>query len=201
MFHDIPQPILERMATLEAQDARDRQDGTPRSQRLRQVPPETGRMLAFLALSAPAGAVLEVGASAGYSALWLALACRQRGDRLTTFEVLPEKVRLAQETFAAAGVQDVVELIHADARQHLAETRPVAFCFLDAEKEIYQQCYDLLIPNLAPGGLLVADNVLSHQESLQPFVAHALADRRADALVAPVGKGLLICRKISSHRR
>ena len=51
MFHEIPQAILARMKELEEVDARDRQDGTPHLKRMRQIPPETGRVLAFLAAS------------------------------------------------------------------------------------------------------------------------------------------------------
>jgi caffeoyl-CoA O-methyltransferase len=104
MFHNIPEPILKCMRELEAQDAIDREDGTPRGQRLRQIPPVTGKFLALLCASAPKGGVLEVGTSGGYSSLWLSLACRERGDRLTTFEILEEKVARANETFEAAGV-------------------------------------------------------------------------------------------------
>lgn len=196
MFHAIPKPILERMAYLEAIDARDRQDGTPKAQRLRQVPPETGRFLALLAASAPPGAVLEIGASAGYSGLWLILACISRGDRLTTFEIAEDKTRLAQQTFAAAQVEPHVRLVQGDARAHLAAFEPVAFCFLDAEKDVYPECYELVIPRLAPGGFFVADNVISHQAELAAFVERALADERVDALVLPVGKGLLVARKV-----
>ena len=196
MFHSIPKPMLERMAYLEAIDARDRQDGTPKAQRLRQIPPETGRFLALLAASAPPGAVLEIGTSGGYSSLWLILACMQRGDRLTTFEAAENKVQLAQQTFAAAGVAPHVHLVHGDARARLVEIEQIAFCFLDAEKDIYPQCYELAIPRLAPGGLFVADNVISHQAELAGFVERALVDRRVDALVVPVGKGLLVCRRI-----
>ena len=75
MFHGIPEPVINQMRRLEALDAADRQDGTPRLRRLRQVSPETGRFLAMLLAAAPGGQVLEIGTSAGYSALWLALAC------------------------------------------------------------------------------------------------------------------------------
>lgn len=196
MFHDIPQSIKERMAYLEAVDARDRIDGTPRLMRLRQIPPETGKFLALLAASAPLGALLEIGTSAGYSSLWLSLACRLRNQKLTTFEVLPEKARLAQETFTAARVESLIEIVQDDARRLLASYYQVAFCFLDAEKDIHQSCYDLVIPNLVPGGLLVADNVISHQAELQSFLRYASEDPRLDALVVPLGKGLLLCRKL-----
>jgi|GEM_PF-6616003 len=56
-------------------DTKDREDGKPRLQRLRQVPPDTGKFLALLAANAPAGEYLEIGSSAGCSTLWLAVAC------------------------------------------------------------------------------------------------------------------------------
>jgi predicted O-methyltransferase YrrM len=182
------------MNYLESVDARDRQGDTPKAQRLRQIPTETGRFLALLAVSAPKGPVLEIGASGGCSGLWLILACMQRSDRLTTFEVAADKVQLAQQTFAAAGVEQYVRLVHADARSGLAGFERIAFCFLDAEKDIYPDCYELVVPRLAPGGFLVADNVISHQVELAGFVERVLGDERVDALVVPLGKGLLVCR-------
>ncbi len=195
MFHSIPPAIADRMAYLEQRDAADRDDGTPRLQRLRQVPPDTGRFLALLAASAPEGAWLEVGTSAGYSALWLSLAARAAGRRLTTFEVLPEKAALAHETLKQAGVQDIVQLVAGDACQHIASFNNIAFCFLDAEKEVYGEVYELVVPRLVPGGLLVADNAINHRETLQPMLDRALNDGRVDALIVPIGKGELVCRK------
>jgi caffeoyl-CoA O-methyltransferase len=195
MFQNIPQPILDRMRHLEEIDTQDRQDGTPRLQRLRQIPPETGRFLALLAAGAPQGAYVEIGTSAGYSALWLALACRETGRTITTFEVLEEKVALARETFRQAKVEDVVTLVAGDAREHLADCHDIAFCFLDAEKEIYAECYELAVPRLVAGGLLVADNAINHRATLQPLLDRALSDERVDALIVPIGKGELICRK------
>ena len=196
MFHNIPQNMLDRMQYLEEMDTRDRQDGTAHFQRLRQIPPDTGRFLALMAANGGNGRYLEIGTSAGYSTMWLALACRAMGRTLTTFEVLPEKVALAQETFEQAGIMDIVTLIHGDARDYLAKMEDVAFCFLDAEKEVYEDCYDLLIPRLVPGGILIADNATSHEQALRPFIERVLEDSRVDALVVPMGKGELLVRKI-----
>jgi predicted O-methyltransferase YrrM len=196
VFLTIRPSILSRMHELEQIDARDRGDGTPRLQRLRQIPPDTGRFLALLAASSPAGECIEIGTSAGYSSLWLALACELVGRKLRTFEVLPEKARMARETFRVAQVESIVELVEGDARQHLWQRGEVGFCFLDAEKEIYEECYDLVVPKLVPGGLLVADNAISHAEALKPALDRAQADTRVDALVVPIGKGELVCRKI-----
>jgi len=198
MFHDIPQAILARMKELEEIDARDRQDGTPHLKRMRQVPPETGRMLAFLAASAPReGAWLEIGTSAGYSALWLSLAARYRNKSLITVELLPEKVTLARETFKKTKVEGLVELKHGDARGHISDFAEIAFCFVDCEKEMYQEIYERVSPNLVIDSLLIFDNVISHQASLQTFLEVIAADPKFDQMIVPVGKGLLVCRKTS----
>ena len=196
MLHSIPAPLQRQMRLLEAIDAQDRQDGTRRLKRLRQIPPETGQFLALLAVMAPRGNVIEIGTSAGYSTLWLSLACRQRGDKIKTFELLGDKIRLARETFRMAGVEDIVYLIAGDALEFLPDIQDIAFCFLDAEKEIYSACYEAVLPNMVPGGLLVADNAINHRTTLQPLIEHALADERVDALVVPIGKGELLCRKL-----
>lgn len=195
MFNDIPKPILARMHELEQIDARDRSDGTPRLQRLRQIPPEVGRFIAILAATAPAGQWIEIGTSAGYSTMWLALACRAVGRKITTYELLEEKVLLARQTLQLAGVSDVVELIHGDAMSHLPACHDIAFCFLDAEKEAYGPCYEAVVPNLVPGGILIADNAINHQATLQPMLTRALQDQRVDALIVPIGKGELLCRR------
>ncbi len=195
MFLDIPPQILARMRHLEAIDAEDRVDRTPRMQRLRQVPPESGRFIALLAASAPDGAFIEIGTSAGYSTLWLALACRERGQTITTFELLDAKHELAAETFRQADVEDVVRLVKGDALDHIAAYDDIAFCFLDAEKEVYADCYEAVVPRMVPGGILVADNAINHRETLQPMLDRALADDRVDALIVPIEKGELVCRR------
>lgn len=195
MFHPIPEQIVQRMRQLEKIDAGDRADGTERMKRLRQIPPDVGRFIALLAASAPPGRFIEIGTSAGYSTLWLSLAGRDAGRKITTFEILEAKARLARESFAQAGVEDVVELVHDDALEHLPHMRDIAFCFLDAEKESYAACYDAVVPNLVRGGLLVADNAVNHAATLQPMIDRALADERIDALVVPIGNGELVCRK------
>jgi caffeoyl-CoA O-methyltransferase len=196
MFHPIPPAILDRMQAMEAIDARDRRDGTPQSLRLRQVLPETGRFLALLAASAPPGEIVEFGTSGGYSTLWLSLAAGATGRHITTFDYSKEKTRLAAETFRLAGVENLVTPVLGDARQKLAACGGVAFAFLDIEKEAYLECYEMVVPCLVPGGLLAADNIISHQEDLQDFLGRAHADERLDALDVPIGKGVLLCRKI-----
>lgn len=195
MFNAIPAPMKKRMEYLEEADFQDRANGTPRMQRLRQITPETGQFIAIMLATAPEGEALEIGTSGGYSTLWLALACKEAHRHITTFELLDEKVRIARETFREAGVEDVVRLVQGDARHYAGKCSDVAFCFIDCEKEAYADCYEAIIPAMVRGGILVADNAISHGDELAPFLTRALKDERVDAMILPVGKGVLLGRK------
>lgn len=196
MFLDIPDEILFQMKYLEEIDARDRKDGTARLDRLRQVPPETGRFISLIATISPSGKWIEIGTSAGYSALWLSLACKERKQKLYTFELLDNKIRMAEDTFRKAKVEKYIELIKGDALNLIENFSDISFCFLDAEKEIYFDCYEKVIPRLVRGGILIADNAINHKDTLQPMLDRALSDPRIDSLIVPIGKGELLCRKL-----
>ena len=71
----------------------------------------------------------------------------------------------------------------------------ISFCFLDAEKEIYEACWDLVSGKIIPGGILIADNAINHREILQPMLDKSLADERFDSMIVPIGKGELVCRR------
>jgi caffeoyl-CoA O-methyltransferase len=196
MFREIPPAIKDRMVYLEELDEKDRKNGTPKLQRLRQVPKETGKFIAVMLACSPEGTALEIGTSAGYSTLWLALACRTTGRQITTLEILDEKVKLAKETFQKSGVEDVVKLVKGDARKLIGNYTGISFCFLDCEKEYYLDCYEMLIPRMVKGGILVADNVINHAADLQQFLNKAHNDKRIDSVIVPYKSGELVCRKI-----
>ena len=196
MFHQIPDEVLARMRELKQMESKDTADDTARSERLRQIPPETGHLLALIAASAPARAVIEIGTSGGDAGLWISLACRALGRGLTTFEIAEAKVALATETFRKAGVDDIVSIVPGDVREQLAGQSDVAFCFLDVEKDLYQECYDAVLPNMVSGGLLVADNIISHAGDLAEFLDRAEGDERVDTMIVPVGNGVLLVRRV-----
>ena len=94
-------------------------------------------------------------------------------------------------------VEDVVDLVHADARAGLEDVGDISFAFLDSEKEDYLELYELVVPNLVPGGLLVADNVSDFHDEVQPMLERADADERVDAVVVPFLTGQLLARRRS----
>ena len=196
MFHTIPDKIKKRMKYLENLNSYHRTQQMVHWQRLRQIPPETGQFLALLATAAPAGTYLEIGTSGGYSALWISLACRLLNRQLITIEILEEKAQIAKETFSEAGISDIVKVIVGDARDFINDYHDISFCFLDAEKDVYIDCYKKLIPNMVSGGILIADNVISHKTILEDMINFAIHDNRVDALVVPVGSGVLLSRKV-----
>jgi predicted O-methyltransferase YrrM len=182
---------------LEREDALQREQGVSRQKRLRQVTPDVGRLLHTLVLATQPGSILEIGASGGYSTVWLATAARSVGASVTTLEIDPAKVQRATSTLREAGVDDAVTIVHADAFDYLRDRRePLDFVFLDAEKEDYIRFLDLIMPLLRVGGLLVADNLTSHAEALAEFRQRAESDPRLSAVVVPIGRGELLATKI-----
>ena len=184
------------MAHLEAVDRKDRTDGTEHLKRLRQVPRETGKFIALLASLCPRGEYVEVGTSAGYSSLWLWTALKGRGIRLKTYEILPEKAALARETFRLSGVSDDIELVEGDFLERGAALKNVAFCFVDCEKHFYEKIFDMVSGRIVRGGLLAADNAISHSGEIRSMLSKAENDERFDTLTVPVGQGVLVCRRM-----
>jgi predicted O-methyltransferase YrrM len=189
----VPAAMRLVMERLQERDARDRTDGTPHAQRLRAITPDVGQFLLTLALAVAARRIVEVGTSAGYSTLWLALAAQRNGGRVTTFEIDPAKVALAARAFAEAGVADVVDLRAEDAAASLGAFAGAAdLVFIDAEKRDYEAYLELAVAALRPGGLLIADSLTSHASDLAGFRERALAHERLTGLVVPIGKGELV---------
>jgi len=181
---------------LHEEDSRDRVDGTPRSRRLRAVTPEVGRFLHLLVKLTGAQRVLEVGMSGGCSTIWLATAARATGGRVTTLELDGAKIERARRNLALAGVDDIVDIVEGDAHQTLGTLQePFDFAFLDAEKELYADFLEPLVGLLRPGGVLIADNVLSHADELAPFREAAESHPALECVLVPIPRGELMCRK------
>jgi predicted O-methyltransferase YrrM len=179
------------LARLEAEDAAERAAGLPAEQRSRQVAPTTGRFLFALAASQAGVAVLEVGASRGYSSIWLAAGARVLGGQLTSVEHDATRCAAWRRNLADAGLQEWAELVEGDAQATLAATEDTFdVVFLDAEKDDYEALFALARPLLEPGGLVVADNVLSHVETLGAYSAARQADPTLSSVTVPLDRGL-----------
>jgi predicted O-methyltransferase YrrM len=183
--------VLAVLARLEEEDRVEREAGLPPERRSRQVEPTTGRFLFALAASQAGIEVLEVGASRGYSSIWLAAGARVLGGRLLSLEHDPVKCAAWKENVAAAGLVEWAELVEVNAFETLRATSDLFdLVFLDAEKDDYEALFALIRPLLDAGGLLVADNVLSHAETLAAYSASRQADRTMSSVTVPLDRGL-----------
>ncbi|NLT96205.1 MAG: O-methyltransferase [Clostridia bacterium] len=124
------------------------------------IEPEIGQLLKFLVCVTNPKNILEIGTAIGYSTLWMARALAEDA-RITTIELVPQRLQVAESNFEKAGVIDKIIRINGDAREIIYELDEVYdFIFLDAAKGQYSEFLDLTSKLLKPGGLLVADNVL-----------------------------------------
>ena len=127
---------------------------------MRNVSPEDGRLLRLLAEATNAKHVVEIGTSNGYSGIWLWLALRTTGGRLTTHEIDADRAALARENFRRAGVDQMITLVEGDAHEKVTRLQgPIDVLFLDADKSGYVDYLEKLLPLLRPGGLVLAHNM------------------------------------------
>lgn len=187
----LDEQVFEVLARMEAEDAAERAAGLPAAERSRQVQPATGRFLFALAASQTGVEVLEIGGSRGYSTIWLAAGARMLGGRVLSLEKDPARCTAWRSNVAAAGLEEWAELVEADAYGTLEATEDVFdLVFLDAEKDDYEELFRLARPLLEPGGLVVADNVLSHAETLGSYSGARQADPTLSSVTVPLDRGL-----------
>src|SRR5256712_949566 len=188
MLDDRVRAVLER---LQREDADERERGLPPTERSRAVTPTTGQFLFALVVPQVDCEVLEIGASSGYSTLWLAAGVRHLGGRVLSLENDPAKVAAWRANIAEAGLEEWAELIEGDAKQTVPEIDDVFdIVFLDAEKEDYEQLFQAARPKLEPGALVIADNVLSHHDTLGAYAQARKSDPTVESVTVPLDRGL-----------
>jgi caffeoyl-CoA O-methyltransferase len=179
------------LARLEEEDAREREEGVARELRARQVAPTTGRFLFGLVAPQWDCEVLEIGGSRGYSSIWLGAGVRNLGGRVLSLESDPAKVEAWKQNVADAGLEETVELVEGDAFETLPQIDDVFdVVFIDAEKDDYEQLFLLARGKVEPGALVVADNVLSHVETLGAYSEARQADPTLESVTVPLDRGL-----------
>jgi predicted O-methyltransferase YrrM len=179
------------LARLEAEDAEERARGAPREQRARQVARTTGQFLFALVAPQVDCEVLEIGGSRGYSTIWLAAGVRYLGGHVMSLEHDPAKCEAWRRNIAEAGLDGTAELIEGDAYQTLPPLDDLFdVVFLDAEKDDYEQLFQLARPKVEVGALFVADNVLSHEETLGAYSRARQADAAFESVTVPLDRGL-----------
>lgn len=185
----ISERARQTLERLYADDARQRAAGLPSAARTRNLDRESGRFLAVSVVAAGARRIVEVGSSNGVSTIWLASGAAWTGGSVTGTELLPERAAEANRNLAEAGLGGVAEVIAGDARATLAASAgPIDLLFIDAEKDDYPAHFLAAVDKVRPGGLILADNVVSHDLA----VYQALLRERPDVatVTLPLERGI-----------
>jgi len=170
-----------------------------RLERLRNVEPETARLLGVLARGLTARRLLELGTSNGYSTIWLADAARDCDGALTSVEIDSTRIAEADQHLRSVGLEAFATLRLEDARACLTKSADASWdlIFLDAERSDYVSYWPDLARTLSAGGMLVVDNVISHADEVADFRELIERDSRVMDALVPVGAGALL---VVKHR-
>ena len=156
--------------------------------------PETAGLLNLMIRMTGAQRIVEVGTSMGYTALWLGEAARATGGTVIGTEALESKHTIALDYIARAGLADIVEVRLGDAKESVAAIGgPIDLAFIDAWKSDYQTFFDMLLPEMRPGGAIVADNITfpeSNAEVMADYTAHVRGLANVRSALVPVGNGI-----------
>jgi predicted O-methyltransferase YrrM len=179
------------LARLEEEDASERERGLPPEQRMRAVAATTGRFLFALVAPQTDCEVLEIGGGRGYSSVWLAAGVRYLGGRVLSLEADPRAASAWRENVPEAGLEEWAQLVEGDALETLPAIDDVFdVVFIDANKSEYEDYFRLARERVEPGGVIVADNVLSHQEELASYTEARRADPGLLTVTLPLDRGL-----------
>ncbi|VVB06573.1 unnamed protein product [Arabis nemorensis] len=177
-----------------------------------QVSPEQAQLLAMLVQILGAEKCIEVGVYTGYSSLAVALALPESGC-LVACDRDSNSLEVAKRYYELAGVSHKVIVKHGLAAESLkslienGEGSSYDFAFVDADKRMYQDYFELLLKLVRVGGVIVMDNVLWHGRVADPMVNDAktisirnfnkklMDDERISISMVPIGDGMTICRK------
>jgi predicted O-methyltransferase YrrM len=165
-----------------------------RLDRWRVLEPDAGRFLWFLTQAVGARTIVEVGTSRGVSTLYLADAARRTGGRVVSLDTDATAQEHARRSLTEAGLADHVTLRAQDGGAALSglPDASVDLLFLDAERTEYAAWWPHPARVLRAGGVLVADNALSHPEEIAPLRTLIAQEPGLTTTTIGVGKGELL---------
>jgi len=174
-----------------------------------QIGPEQGAFTTLLTRISGARHVVEVGTFTGYSSICFARGLPADGT-LLALDISDEWTSVARRYWERAGVADKITLTLGPALESLralSEEPRFDLAFLDADKEGYVDYWEELVPRLRPGGLVLADNTLSHGrvvdsddtsahvQGIRDFNDRLVSDDRVTQVLLPIGDGLTLARR------
>jgi caffeoyl-CoA O-methyltransferase len=156
------EPVRSVLDRLRHEDQAQPDQELPVEERTRNVTAPTGLFLYSLVRSIKPDLIVEIGSSTAYSTIWMASAAREYGGRIVGSEIIPERAVLGNQNLEEAGMSDVANIRTGDGSEIALEYSNIAMVFLDAEKDDYSRHFVHVAELMAPGGLVLTDNVVSH---------------------------------------
>jgi len=170
-----------------------------------------GELLKMLVELSGARRILEIGSFTGYSAICMALGMPE-GGHLDALEINDELEDLMREGWERAGVSDRITLFIGDAidtlRNLAMSSKQYDLVFMDANKRQYVEYFELVLPLLPPGGLIIADDILwdgkvysehvpddPQTAGIVRFNDSVAADPRVEVVILPLRDGISLIRK------
>ncbi len=167
-----------------------------------------GRVLSLISQMIAPKHILEIGTYTGYAALCLAEGLSE-GGKLITIDNNAELSIRTKAYFAKSDYSDQIEMLVGNALEVIPTLKQSwDLVFIDADKENYQNYYDLIIDKTATGGFIIADNVLwsgkvvdnskkdKDTQAIRDFNKHVHKDERVQNVLFPIRDGLMILRKL-----
>lgn len=167
-----------------------------------------GRVLSMISHMVKPKTILEIGTYTGYSAICLAEGLHPEG-KLITIDINEELEGMVRENFNEAGFEAMIDYLIGNALD-IIPTLDYSFdlVFIDADKENYNNYYDLVFDKVTLGGFLLADNVLWSGKVLDPkpdkdtraikaFNKKVQDDPRVENVLLPIRDGIMLMRKMS----
>jgi predicted O-methyltransferase YrrM len=158
--------MLEKLEKQSALEKLRKVNITPEN-RMLAITKETGELLNMILRLKKAKNMLEVGTSTGYSTIWCAEAICEQSGKIITIEQNPNKIKRAKENFQKAGIADTIIVKEGLAMQILRELNLQKkyeeffdFVLIDADKENVIEYFDLILPMVSAGGVIITDNML-----------------------------------------
>lgn len=165
-----------------------------------------GQFLAMISKMCQPKRILEIGTYTGYSAIYLAQGLTE-GGRLITIDLNEELEQMAKRYWAEAGVSEKIDYRIGNGLELIPDIEgPFDLVFIDADKKNYSNYYDLIIDKMAPGGIILADNVLwsgkvidelakdKDTVAIKEYNLKVQEDDRVDNMLLPLRDGIMMAR-------
>ena len=167
--------------------------------RMLAITKETGELLNMILRLKNAKNMLEVGTSTGYSTIWCAEAIYEQSGKIITIEQNPNKIKRAKENFQKAGIADTITIKKGLAMQILRELNLQKeykdffdFVLIDADKENVIEYFDLILPMVSAGGVIITDNMLypeKYKQDMKKFSDYLKKNPKLRTITTPIGNG------------